>query len=216
MPGSPLSNKQHLTKHIWRGKTQTASLKPISWLGCKRKRWASQGCNDGGEERNTHNLMSQWQQSVTFVCNAKGGKSPIRWAQQRTQFALLLGSISRKLLPLTFLAALHATSLCTQVLTLGDVSCKWGWPTSPSMRRAAPPLEWPTREALKEGETLPTEHRQMPSLPCLCPGTRDWTFLIWAWNCRAFINICLSKKKKGGKKKKKREKNLKKEKKSCF
>lgn len=74
VPGSPQSNKQHL-KHIWRGKAQTASLTPTSWLGGKRKPGASQGCDNGGEEPNTHNLMSQLKQSTRFIRNAKAGKS---------------------------------------------------------------------------------------------------------------------------------------------
>lgn len=180
-PGSPLSNK-HPTKHIWWGKTQTASLKPISWCGCKKKPWGCHGCNDGGEEPNTHNLMSQLKQPITFVHNAKAGKSPFWRAQQLAQFALLLGSISRKLPTRTFIVALHATSSCTQVLYVGDVSCKWGRSASPSMSKAASPLERPTRKVLKEGEKLPTEHS---SAVLLC--ARANTISSWPQQSNLFM-----------------------------
>lgn len=145
---SPPSNKQHPTKRIWWGKTQTASWKPISWLGCKRKPWDSQGCNDGGEEPNMHDLMSQLKQSITFFCNTKAGKSPLWHAHQLTQSALLLGLTSRKLLTLTFIVALHATYLCTQPLMLE---------TSPVNEGDQPSSPWAGQKALKEGEQLPTE-----------------------------------------------------------
>lgn len=38
------SPKEHLVR-----KSQTASWKPISWLGCKRKLWDSEGYNGGGK-----------------------------------------------------------------------------------------------------------------------------------------------------------------------
>lgn len=198
MPESPLSNKQHPTKHIWWGKTQTASWKPISWLGCKRKPWDSQGCTDGGEEPNTHNLMSQLKQSITFFCNTKAGKSPVWHAQQPTQFALLLGLISRKLLTLTCIVALHAAYLCTQALML-EIS-----PVSED-DQPSPPLAG--QKALKEDEQLPTgfssavppcaqanEISSWPQQSNLFMINKQKTELsIWAWNWRAFTTICLTK-----------------------
>lgn len=133
------------TEHLAREKPDCQlETHQLAWV--QRKLWDSQGCNEGGGRAEYPQSDESIQQSITFVCNVKAGKSPIWHAQQLTHFALLLGSISRKLLT-SRMAFITSNSSVHPSPSAGDAPWKWVWSNPPpSMRMAVSLFKRPTHK----------------------------------------------------------------------
>lgn len=170
MPGSPLSNNIP-QRTSGEGRARLPAGNPSAGLGARGSSETLRAIMVGGRAEYPQSDESI-KQSITFVCNMKAGKSPIWRAQQRTHFALLLGSISRKLL-IFITAFITCNSTVHPSPSAGDVSCKWAQSNPPTLHEDG---------SISPGEADTKIRRE----------TAHWAQLCCATFCTGEYNLFLS------------------------